>query len=125
MSGGDQGQRGSSPGDDALRALGELMARNEESRPGTTAAGAAPRSGGHPSGPASPDPVANEAGLLALGREVDRAQSRRSRKRPARGRRRHRVRTGVLIGLAVLLVLVGSGAGYAYSIPHELNRVDV
>ncbi|MGP0031283.1 MAG: LCP family protein [Acidimicrobiales bacterium] len=121
MSGRDDGRRGSSPSEEKLRALGELMAQQDAPHPGS----AAPASGEGGSGEA-PAPVANEAGLLALGERVERAQSGQSRREaPPRRSRRRRLRTGLLIGLAALLLIVGSGAGYVYYITHDLNRVNV
>ncbi len=71
--------------------------------------------------------IANEAGLLALGEEVDRAHPSRRNRRRAAGRdgRHRRVRRWVLICLAAVLVLVGAAGGYAYYLTHDLNRVEV
>ena len=69
-------------------------------------------------------------GLEALGEEIRRANSRRSRRRrrtgrAVGGRRRHRLLRIGVISLAVLLVVALGGAGYVYYITHDLNRVQV
>jgi LCP family protein required for cell wall assembly len=73
-------------------------------------------------------PLANEAGLAALGEAVQASQKgQRGPRRPrkARSRRRRIVRRVALISLAGLLVVLGGGAGYAYYITHDLHRVHV
>jgi LCP family protein required for cell wall assembly len=69
--------------------------------------------------------VANEAGLVALGQQIDQVGARRGRgPLSPRDRRRRRIRRIVVVSLVVLLVLVGGGAGYVWWIT-RLNRVQV
>jgi len=68
----------------------------------------------------------DHAGLLALGEEIHRSQSRKEHRRSSQRSRRHRrLRRWIPIGLATLLVLVGAAAGYVYYVTHDLNRVEV
>jgi LCP family protein required for cell wall assembly len=114
-------RRSSSPNEDGLRALGDLIVRDvsaEELKTELRADG---------DGAGATGKVANEAGLTALGEQMLHPESNGSGKRrsPKQDRRRRRWHRGILIGLVVLLVLVGGGAGYTYYLTHDLNRVEV
>ena len=99
--------------------------KQQERRTGGARAGSHSRSGAKKGGNTAP--VANEAGLSALGQQMQQSDNgkggRHRSKKKATGR--HRVRKAVLISLVVLLVLVGGGAGYTYYVTHDLNRVEV
>jgi LCP family protein required for cell wall assembly len=105
--------------DDAAGSSGETVGTSEE--PAAT--------GGDPSRAASGDakPVANEAGLAALGDQIEQSSHGRAHRRHSskKSKRRHRIRVGVMIGAVVLLLIVGGGAGYAYYLAHDLNRIQV
>jgi LCP family protein required for cell wall assembly len=125
--GGDQ--RHSSANEDGLNQLAEQMAQRDPARgrrSDTRDGGATHRSAGRPT-PGNDTPVANEAGLVALGQQMMRqpdgrvGQQRRARKE----KRRRRLRRGALIGVAVVLVVVAGGAGYGYYLTHDLTRVQV
>jgi LCP family protein required for cell wall assembly len=72
--------------------------------------------------------VANEAGLLALGQQIDSSKkARRSGRQGAHAaqKRHHRVRW-TLIVLGTVIVLIAAGvAGYAWYINHLVHRIDV
>ena len=76
------------------------------------------RSGEPGRGVAASCPVANEAGLRALGQSIE-----ASRRRPSRRRRRLR-RTLVVLGLVVVLIAAGAG-GYAWYLNHLVHRITV
>jgi LCP family protein required for cell wall assembly len=107
-----------------LDGLGDLMKEQERKARGTKT-GSHSRSSTKKVG--NTTPVANEAGLSALGQQMQQSDNgkggRHRTKKKAKGR--HRVRKVVLIGLVVLLVIVGGGAGYTYYVTHDLNRVEV
>jgi LCP family protein required for cell wall assembly len=67
----------------------------------------------------SPAPVANEAGLRALGQTID----ARQHKRPSRRKRRLR-RTLIVLGLVVVLI-TGVIVGYGWYLNHEVHRITV
>src|ERR1700722_15053224 len=68
----------------------------------------------------SPAPVANEAGLRALGQTID---ATRPRRRPTNRKRRLR-RTLLVLGLVVVLIVAGVG-GYAWYLNHLVHRIPV
>src|SRR3984957_18704925 len=68
----------------------------------------------------SPAPVANEAGLRALGQTID---ATRPRRRPTNRKRRLR-RTLLVLGLVVVLI-VGIFVGYGWYLTHEVHRITV
>ena len=73
-------------------------------------------------------PVANEAGLVALGQQVDaaNARSRRGGKGKHGAKTRHRgLKWGLGIAALVILVVAGSVAGYAWYLNNEVTRVSV
>jgi LCP family protein required for cell wall assembly len=119
-----QGRSGSSPNEDGLRALGDLMVGRTEPAPDRPVRSAPGTDGSRDDATGA---VANEAGLTALGEEMPSSGSGRSgrRRSATRSRRRRRIRRGALIGLAVLIVVFGAGAGYVYYVTHYLHRVDV
>jgi LCP family protein required for cell wall assembly len=71
----------------------------------------------------SPPPVANEAGLRALGQSVDATRRPSPRGRPATRKRRLR-RTLLVLGLVVVLIAAGAG-GYAWYLNHLVHRITV
>jgi LCP family protein required for cell wall assembly len=81
----------------------------------TAGAGATAGRGADAGDPSTP--VANEAGLKALGEQMHGSKGRRSRGK--------RIQLGLVITLAVVLILVGSGAGYLYYLTHGLHREEV
>ena len=119
-----EGPPGSSTVGGGLKGLGDLM-KQQERTPRSPKAGAHSRSGGGRA--RNTRPVANEAGLSALGNEIKRSGTGKGahRRTSKMAKSRHRVRRGLVIGLVVLLVIVAGGAGYTYYITHDLNRVEV
>ncbi len=127
----DDGSRSSPPGrgrdrvanEEGLAALGqqESGGRNQNRGAGT-AAGRAPRGAGAGFGSVQP-PVANEAGLTALGVQIDKnwrrdRKVRRSR-RPRWSRRRKVV---TVLSSVVVLALLIAGAGYGY-LRYEFHQI--
>jgi polyisoprenyl-teichoic acid--peptidoglycan teichoic acid transferase len=90
---------------------------------GPTPEGAAGRP--RPADDHTPTPVANEAGLLALGAQMHQGGGKRSRRSEGRSRRSRRIRRGITIGLVVVVVLVAGGAGYGYYLTRGFHRVEV
>jgi LCP family protein required for cell wall assembly len=127
--------RGSIPNEGGLRNLGNQVeaqrgpeADGGPSRGATTGSDTVPTAEPNTKSATDEGPVANEAGLAALGDAVQRTQKgRRAGRQPrkVRSRRRRIVRRVVLISLAAVFVLLGGGAGYAYYLTHDLHRVPV
>jgi polyisoprenyl-teichoic acid--peptidoglycan teichoic acid transferase len=107
-----------------MKGLGDLMKQQNGTARAPKAVSHSRANGGR--GRSAP-PVANEAGLAALGSQIERSGkgkgAHRRTKKKAKGK--HRVRRGVIIGVVVLLILVAGGAGYTYYVTHDLNRVEV
>ena len=120
----DEGPGGPSSVEGGLQGLGDLMKQQEGRARGPKATGQSRVDGGRGR---SAGPVANEAGLAALGTQIERSGHGKGahRRTKQKTKRTHRVRRGVVIGLVVLLVLVVGGAGYTYYLTHDLNRVEV
>jgi LCP family protein required for cell wall assembly len=66
--------------------------------------------------------VANQAGLTALGAEIDRSSTRPGRPRRTRGQR---VRRGLVVTVVVVAILTGAAGSYLYYLTHDLHRIDV
>jgi LCP family protein required for cell wall assembly len=69
-------------------------------------------------------PLANEAGLRALGQRIDGTRPRRSRRPPSSRRRRRLQRTLIGLGLVVVLV-IGGVVGYGWYLDHLVHRITV
>ncbi len=105
--------RRSAASEDALRALSNRIVEPAPP-PGTPASTV--------SGEGTTPPVANEAGLLALGDEIHRSHGRRSSKS---GRKRSKLRRNLLIATSGVVVLIAVAGGYLYYLTHDLNRITV
>ncbi len=114
--------RRSTPNEQGLLALGDLIYQDREQSPGAVSVETPPVES------RSKDEngrVANQEGLAALAESMRQAEARPAR-HSAHGRKgRRRVWRGAVIGLVVLLVVVAGGAGYAYYLAHGFNRINV